>query len=122
MNRKVEDYIKSTFSSNHEVMANPTCYIYDLEEVTERINEIDRFKLANVSLYKSISFTSTAFDIIQSNFPFIEIFSWVLINDLYKDFNIHVIEAKRNINSNGKKRGKVEEVIITNYKNDKELE
>ena len=51
MNRKVEDYIKSTFSSNHEVMANPTCYIYDLEEVTERINEIDRFKLANVSLY-----------------------------------------------------------------------
>lgn len=42
-----------------------------------------------------------------------------LINDLYKDFNIHVIEAKRNINSNGKKRGKVEEVIITNYENKK---
>ena len=40
-----------------------------------------------------------------------------LINELYKDFNIHVIEAKRNINSNGKKRGKVEEVIITNYEN-----
>jgi len=38
-----------------------------------------------------------------------------LINELYKDYNIHVIEAKRNINSNGKKRGKVEEVIITNY-------
>ena len=38
-----------------------------------------------------------------------------LINDLYKDYNIHVIEAKRNINANGKKRGKVEEVIITNY-------
>ena len=38
-----------------------------------------------------------------------------LINELYSDYNIHVIEAKRNINSNGKKRGKVEEVIITNY-------
>ena len=38
-----------------------------------------------------------------------------LINELYKDYNIHHIEAKRNINSNGKKRGKVEEVIITNY-------
>ena len=38
-----------------------------------------------------------------------------LINELYKDYNIHVIEAKRNINANGKKRGKVEEVIITNY-------
>jgi len=40
-----------------------------------------------------------------------------LVKELYKDFNIHVIEAKRNINSNGKKRGKVEEVIITNYEN-----
>ena len=41
-----------------------------------------------------------------------------LIKDLYKDFHIHIIEAKRNINSNGKKRGKVEEVIITNYENE----
>ena len=38
-----------------------------------------------------------------------------LINELYKDYHIHVIEAKRNINSDGKKRGKVEEVIITNF-------
>lgn len=37
------------------------------------------------------------------------------IRELYKDYNIHLIEAKRNINANGKKRGKVEEVIITNY-------
>ena len=39
----------------------------------------------------------------------------ILINELYKDYHIHVIEAKRNINSNGKKRGKVEEVIVTNF-------
>ncbi len=39
-----------------------------------------------------------------------------LIRDLYKNFNIHVINAKRNINANGKKRGNVEEVLITNYK------
>lgn len=38
-----------------------------------------------------------------------------LINELYKDYHIHIIKAKRNINSNGKKRGEVEEVIITNY-------
>ena len=44
-----------------------------------------------------------------------------LVKELYKDFNIHVIEAKRNINANGKKRGKVEEVIITNYENEKEF-
>lgn len=51
MNRKVEDYIRTVFASNHEVMSNPTCYIYDLEEVTDRINEINSFKFANVSLY-----------------------------------------------------------------------
>ena len=39
----------------------------------------------------------------------------ILINELYKGYNIHKIEAKRNINSKGNKRGKVEEVIITNY-------
>lgn len=38
-----------------------------------------------------------------------------LVKELYKDYNIDVIEAKRNISSNGKKRGYVEEVIITNY-------
>ncbi|MEG1821245.1 MAG: DNA adenine methylase, partial [Malacoplasma sp.] len=40
-----------------------------------------------------------------------------LVNELYKGFNIHVINAKRSINANGKKRGNVEEVIITNYEN-----
>ena len=45
-----------------------------------------------------------------------------LIKELYKDFNIHVIEAKRNINANGKKRCKVEEVIITNYENKRGFE
>lgn len=45
-----------------------------------------------------------------------------LIKELYKDYNIHHIEAKRNINSNGKKRGKVEEVIITNYENIRSFE
>lgn len=45
-----------------------------------------------------------------------------LIRELYSEFNIHKIEAKRNINANGKKRGKVEEVIITNYENKSEFE
>ena len=46
----------------------------------------------------------------------------LLINELYKDYNIHVIEAKRSINSKGSKRGNVEEVIITNYEVDTSLE
>ena len=37
------------------------------------------------------------------------------IRKLYKDFNIHVVEAKRMINSKADGRGNVEEVIITNY-------
>ncbi len=45
-----------------------------------------------------------------------------LINELYKDYHIHIVEAKRNINANGKKRGKVEEVIITNFENERGFE
>lgn len=42
----------------------------------------------------------------------------ILVNELYKDYNINIIEAKRSINSKGSKRGNVEEVIITNYEVD----
>jgi len=38
-----------------------------------------------------------------------------LIQKLYKKYNITVINAKRMINSDAKKRGNVEEVIVTNY-------
>ena len=41
----------------------------------------------------------------------------LLVNEMYHSYNIHVIEAKRNINSKGNKRGKVEDLIITNYVN-----
>lgn len=51
MNEKVQRYIRELFSNDPEVMANPTCYIYDLAEISERIREIQRYKLANVSLY-----------------------------------------------------------------------
>lgn len=38
-----------------------------------------------------------------------------LTRALYADANIHVVHAKRAINSNAKKRGKINELIITNY-------
>ncbi|AVP49665.1 DNA adenine methylase [Williamsoniiplasma luminosum] len=38
-----------------------------------------------------------------------------LINELYKDFKIEIVHARRNVNSKGNNRGIVEEVIITNY-------
>src|SRR5699024_10383983 len=37
------------------------------------------------------------------------------INDLYKDYFIHNVKAARSINSKGNKRGKIKEVIVTNY-------
>lgn len=42
--------------------------------------------------------------------------STTLINELYKDFHIDVVKANRAINSNGNGRGKVNEVLIYNYK------
>jgi DNA adenine methylase len=37
------------------------------------------------------------------------------IRELYRDFHIEVVRAKRAINANGRKRGAVEEVIVRNY-------
>ena len=37
------------------------------------------------------------------------------INELYKDFHINIVPAKRMINSKASGRGKIEEVLITNY-------
>ena len=37
------------------------------------------------------------------------------IKDLYKDYTIEIVNAKRTINSKAEKRGEVEEVLIRNY-------
>ena len=41
-------------------------------------------------------------------------------DDLYSDFNIQRVEAKRSINANPDKRGKLTELLITNQANNKE--
>jgi len=38
-----------------------------------------------------------------------------LIRELYKDFNIEIVKAKRMVNCKGTSRGEVEEVLIKNY-------
>ena len=48
-------------------------------------------------------------------------YNTILVNDLYKDYNFYYIEAQRNIGARAKNRGKVEEVIITNYENNSEI-
>jgi DNA adenine methylase len=37
-------------------------------------------------------------------------------DELYKDFNLQRISAKRMINCQAEKRGNVTEIVITNYK------
>ena len=37
------------------------------------------------------------------------------VYELYKDFNIHEVKATRSINSDATKRGKITEVVVTNY-------
>jgi DNA adenine methylase len=37
------------------------------------------------------------------------------VKDLYKDYNISFVKANRYINSNAKKRGEVDEVLVRNY-------
>ncbi|MBW6481766.1 MAG: DNA adenine methylase [Vicingaceae bacterium] len=41
------------------------------------------------------------------------------IKDQYSAYEINIVKANRSINSNGEKRGEVEEVLIRNYGNDK---
>lgn len=62
-------------------------------------------RLANV--YKELDKKGVKLMLSNHNTPY--------INELYSGFNIHVIKAKRMINSIGNKRGYVEEVLITNY-------
>lgn len=37
------------------------------------------------------------------------------IRDLYKDYSVSIVRAKRAINSDATKRGEIEEVLVTNY-------
>ena len=41
--------------------------------------------------------------------------SALLIQDIYRKYNINYVKANRSINSNAKKRGEVDELIIKNY-------
>lgn len=38
-----------------------------------------------------------------------------LVEELYKDFNIHKVEANRTNGAKTSSRGKISEIIVTNY-------
>lgn len=58
-------------------------------------------------MYKALSLRGCKVMLSNSETPFIK--------ELYKDFNIHGIFASRSINAIGSKRGKIAEIVVTNY-------
>ena len=41
--------------------------------------------------------------------------STAFIHELYRDFEIKTVRARRAVNSNGNGRGQIEEVVVLNY-------
>lgn len=71
----------------------------------ENFGKNEQIRLASV--FKNLTDRGVRVMLSNHNTPF--------INELYKEYKIKVIKAKRNINSKGDARGFVDEVIITNY-------
>ena len=109
--------IRSLFFLIFDVMIIKLLFTYSsLKYVAFYIN----LRLTLTTIFYLIRMTKYSFVFIKHRLDvFIIKNNTELQDELYKDYNIHLIEAKRNINSNGKKRGKVEEVIITNYVNER---
>ena len=40
-----------------------------------------------------------------------------MVEELYRDFNIHYVEANRTNGAKSSSRGKISEIIVTNYEN-----
>lgn len=90
------------FDPPYDVLDNKKTFTsYDKDSFTKN----DQIRLAN--LFKDLSKKGVYLMLSNHNTSF--------IRELYKDFNIKVIPAKRMINSKADKRGDVEEVLITNY-------
>jgi DNA adenine methylase len=72
----------------------------------------DQIKLGN--FYKRIS-NKGAKAILSNSDPKNVDINDNFFDDLYKDFKIDRVQAKRSINSNAKKRGLINEILVTNY-------
>lgn len=88
-----------------------TSYTEYTFEDKEQIELSEYFKLLNEKGAKLLlSNSDPKNENIEDNF----------FDDLYKEFNINRIEANRSINSNGRKRGKITEILVNNTEGTKE--
>jgi DNA adenine methylase len=92
-------YLDSPYMPLTTKSANFTSYTPD------KFTKIDQLRLFGV--FKKLDWLGAK--VMQSNS------NNKLIIDLYKDFKIEYINARRNINSNSNKRGEIKELLILNY-------
>lgn len=108
-NLDFEDAIKDAKAGDLVYFDPPYDTLENKHSFTSYSNETfgknEQIKLANV--FKKLS-KKGAYVILSNH-------KTDFVCNLYKDFNINIIKARRNINRNGKNRGDVEEVIITNF-------
>lgn len=110
LNEDFENAVKNA-TKNDFVYFDPPYDVWENQEETfarytkESFEKKDQVRLAN--LYKQLNNKGCKLMLSNHNTE--------LIQELYKDFNIYIVKANRKINSDGLGRGKVEEVIITNY-------
>lgn len=76
-----------------------TSYTHDGFSFADQVRLRDAFKrLSDTGAYVMLSNSSSA-----------------LVEELYKDFNIHYVEATRTNGAKSSSRGKISEIIVTNY-------
>ena len=78
-----------------------TSYTHEGFSFADQVRLRDAFKrLSDTGAYVMLSNSSSA-----------------LVEELYKDFNIHYVEATRTNGAKSSSRGKISEIIVTNYEN-----
>ncbi|HEV3488790.1 TPA: DNA adenine methylase, partial [Streptococcus pneumoniae] len=76
-----------------------TSYTHEGFSFADQVRLRDAFKrLSDTGAYVMLSNSSSA-----------------LVEELYKDFNIHYVEATRTNGAKSSSRGKISEIIVTNY-------
>lgn len=87
-------YTKDNFGDNEQI---------ELRDFCKTLDTLGHYWMLSNSDVKGKDMTDTFFD------------------DIYKEFNINRVYARRSINANGAKRGKLTELLITNYLHEQAL-
>ncbi|KDR94446.1 DNA adenine methylase [Peptoclostridium litorale DSM 5388] len=104
-NKSFEESIKDVEKGAFVYLAPPYTPVSDNSKFANGFVMEDHMKLKE--LCDNLSSRGINFLLSNSSDPF--------VHDLYKDYNIEIIEIGRNINSISSKRGQIEEVLIRNY-------